>query len=189
MNDAIKPQDIINLRKKYGLSQRAFAQLLGIGEATMNRYENGVAPTKANANLIRAAMIPEFMAGCLEREGNQLSPKQRQSVEAIVYAEVTFNEEGEAMDVNEIYTLTLQQEVLNEKAWEVIAEASRLRAEALEDGNELLASVYEDVELQVAKAIPLILSNDSLDAAKLGEIKGQISGFQKLISSRLSKAA
>ena len=40
-------------------------------------------------------MIPEFMAGCLEREGGALTPKQRASVEKIVYAEITFDEEGE----------------------------------------------------------------------------------------------
>ena len=62
-------QQIKEIRKHYGLSQQAFARLLGIGEASITRYEKGIAPTKANANLIRAAMIPAFMAGCLERDG------------------------------------------------------------------------------------------------------------------------
>ena len=61
-------QQIKEIRKHYGLSQQAFARLLGIGEASITRYEKGIAPTKANANLIRAAMIPAFMAGCLERD-------------------------------------------------------------------------------------------------------------------------
>ena len=91
-------QQIKEIRKHYGLSQQAFARLLGIGEASITRYEKGIAPTKANANLIRAAMIPEFMAGCLERDGDALTPKQRASVEKIVYAEVTFDEGGDIMD-------------------------------------------------------------------------------------------
>ncbi len=189
MNSDITSQSIIALRKKYGLSQQAFAQLLGIGAASINRYENGVTPTKANANLLRAAMIPEFMAGCLEREGDKLSARQRESVEKVVYAEVTFDDEGALMDVNEIYTLTLQQEVLNEKAWGVIAEASRLRAEALDRGDQGLAMVYEDIELQVAKVIPQVLSNDSLSPVALGELRGRIDGLQRLVDHRASKAA
>lgn len=68
-------QQIKEIRKHYGLSQQAFARLLGIGEASITRYEKGIAPTKANANLIRAAMIPEFMAGCLERDGRRAHPQ------------------------------------------------------------------------------------------------------------------
>ena len=65
-------------------------------------------------------MIPAFMAGCLERDGDALTPKQRASVEKIVYAEVTFDEGGDVMDTTEIYEITLQQEVLNESAWDIM---------------------------------------------------------------------
>lgn len=68
-------QQIKEIRKHYGLSQQAFARLLGIGEASITRYEKGIAPTKANANLIRATMIPAFMAGCLERDGRRAYPQ------------------------------------------------------------------------------------------------------------------
>ena len=125
MSELNMSRQIKEIRKRYGLSQQAFARLLGIGEASITRYESGIAPTKANANLIRAAMIPEFMAGCLERDGDALTPKQRASVEKIVYAEITFDEEGEIMDMTDIYELTLQQEVLNETAWDVMAQISR----------------------------------------------------------------
>lgn len=50
-----------------------------------------------------------------------LTPKQRASVEKIVYAEVTFDEEGDIMTMTEIYEITLQQEVLNESAWDIMA--------------------------------------------------------------------
>ena len=48
-------------RRKYGLTQQGFARLLGLGEASVVRYENGQTPSKANANLIRAADNPAFM--------------------------------------------------------------------------------------------------------------------------------
>ena len=88
-------------------------------------------------------MIPEFMAGCLERDGDVLTPKQRASVEKIVCAEVAFDEEGDIMDMTEIYELTLQQEVLNESAWDTMAQISRARADAKLKGNDELTIIYE----------------------------------------------
>ncbi|WP_338210429.1 helix-turn-helix domain-containing protein [Adlercreutzia wanghongyangiae] len=180
---------IKEIRKRYGLSQQAFARLLGIGEASITRYENGIVPTKANANLIRAAMIPEFMAGCLEREGDALTPKQRASVEKIVYAEVTFDEEGEIMDMTDIYEITLQQEVLNETAWDIMAQVSRARGEALKEGDEGLAMVYDDIEQQIANIIPEILSDSSASKEGVSELRGRLISFQKFLEAQLAKAA
>lgn len=189
MIDDITPESIKSIRKRYGLSQQAFARLLGIGEASMARYEGGAVPSKANANLIRAATIPEFMASCLERDGQTLSPKQRSAIEQIVYAEVTFDEEGDIMDMTDIYEITLQQEVLNEKAWDIMAQVSRARQKARDCGDDALALVYDDIELQIAKLVPFILSNESANVIALGEIRGQLSGFQKLVETQLAKAA
>ena len=154
-------QQIKEIRKHYGLSQQAFARLLGIGEASITRYEKGIAPTKANANLIRAAMIPEFMAGCLERDGDVLTPKQRASVEKIVYAEVTFDEEGDIMTMTEIYEITLQQEVLNEKAAEILGDIINGQIKAEEEGDKALARVYEDMLMQMALLKPTIIDKEN----------------------------
>ena len=99
-------------------------------------------------------MIPAFMAGCLERDGDALTPKQRASVEKIVYAEVTFDEGGDVMDTTEIYEITLQQEVLNESAWDIMAQISRARAEAKLKGNDELTIIYDDIEQQIARLVP-----------------------------------
>ena len=168
-------QQIKEIRKHYGLSQQAFARLLGIGEASITRYEKGIAPTKANANLIRATMIPAFMAGCLERDGDALTPKQRASVEKIVYAEVTFDEGGDVMDTTEIYEITLQQEVLN--------------AEAKLKGNDELTIIYDDIEQQIARLVPEILSDSAANQHAIDEIRGQLKGFQQFLSTQLAKAA
>ncbi len=189
MVDDITPARIKEIRKRYGLSQQAFARILGIGPASIARYENGAKPTKANANLIRAAEIPEFMADCLKRDGEVLTAKQRESVEKIVYAEVIFDEEGEIMDINDIYELTLQQEVLNEKAWDIMAQVSRARQEAKQKGDEGLAMIYDDIELQIAKLVPQILSEESTNQARISELRGQLTGFQQLMTTRLAKAA
>ena len=49
----IKPQDIIDLREKYDISQRELTAILGFGKMTINRYERGGVPTKAQSDYIK----------------------------------------------------------------------------------------------------------------------------------------
>lgn len=189
MSKELTAQDIKHIREKYGLTQQAFARLLGLGEASIVRYENGQKPSKANANLIRAADNPAFMLDCLERDGEQLAAGQRQKTEKIVYALVSFDEDGDIMDINEIYEITLQQEVLNEKAAQLLGEISRLHASAQEKGDAISAAVYEDVFMQLALAKRRIIDEGHLDKMRLSEIKGQIECIELLAKSREAKAA
>ena len=189
MSDDITPSEIKRIRKKYGLTQQAFARLLGIGEASMVRYENGQPPSKANANLIRAAAHTAFMRECLERDGESIPPAQRESAEKVIYAMVTFDDKGEIMDINEMYEITLQQEVLNEQAAQLLGEVSRLRAAAREKGDEISAAVYEDAFMQLALAKRRIIDEGHLNKVRLSEIKGQIECIELLAKSREAKAA
>jgi putative zinc finger/helix-turn-helix YgiT family protein len=49
----IKPQDIIDLRTKYDISQRELTSILGFGKMTINRYERGGVPTKSQSDYIK----------------------------------------------------------------------------------------------------------------------------------------
>ena len=49
----IKPQDIVNLREKYDISQRELTAILGFGKMTINRYERGGVPTKSQSDYIK----------------------------------------------------------------------------------------------------------------------------------------
>ena len=49
----IKAEDIINLRKKYDISQRELTAILGFGKMTINRYERGGVPTKSQSDYIK----------------------------------------------------------------------------------------------------------------------------------------
>jgi putative zinc finger/helix-turn-helix YgiT family protein len=40
-NNLLQPEDIKSIRDKYSLSQQSFARLLGFGDKTITRYENG----------------------------------------------------------------------------------------------------------------------------------------------------
>lgn len=46
------PDQIKEIRNKYGLSQRSFAKVLGLGEKTITRYESGSLQDMAQNNLI-----------------------------------------------------------------------------------------------------------------------------------------
>lgn len=53
ITNIIKSEDIINLRKKYDISQRELTAILGFGKMTINRYERGGVPTKSQSDYIR----------------------------------------------------------------------------------------------------------------------------------------
>ena len=52
----INAKDIINLRKKYDISQRELTAILGFGKMTINRYERGGVPTKSQSDYIKLLM-------------------------------------------------------------------------------------------------------------------------------------
>jgi putative zinc finger/helix-turn-helix YgiT family protein len=48
----LQPEEIKQIREKYGLSQRGFARFLGWGEITIQRYEAGALQDNAHNNLL-----------------------------------------------------------------------------------------------------------------------------------------
>ncbi|WP_165056552.1 MULTISPECIES: helix-turn-helix domain-containing protein [unclassified Adlercreutzia] len=189
MGDELTPQDIKRIRGRYGLTQKAFARVLGIGEASIVRYENGQKPTRANANLIRAANIPAFMLDCLERDGSRISQDQRERTERIIYSEVMFDEEGEVMDINDIYEITLTQEILNEQAAEIMADLWRMSRAARDAGDETSALIYEDAATQVSLAKYNITTEEYASEIKLAELRGQIEAIGRFAQLHHAKVA
>ncbi|MGI6544367.1 MAG: type II TA system antitoxin MqsA family protein [Limnochordia bacterium] len=95
----LSPEEIKDIRTKYGLSQRAFARLLGWGEATISRYEAGALPDKGHSLRLRDFRSPLVMQQLLDENGNALSPAERARVEERLYqlGEQVFIEEIERM--------------------------------------------------------------------------------------------
>jgi putative zinc finger/helix-turn-helix YgiT family protein len=52
----VQPEEIIDLRKKYDLTQKELSDLLGFGEITLSRYENGSLQDVAHDKILRLAM-------------------------------------------------------------------------------------------------------------------------------------
>ncbi|MGC9453736.1 MAG: type II TA system antitoxin MqsA family protein [Phycisphaerae bacterium] len=79
--DLLTPQRIKEIRRQYRLSQKSFAALLGMSEATINRYEQGGLQDSAHDTAIRACEKPDVLRDLLERRGHLLSDWQRKRVE------------------------------------------------------------------------------------------------------------
>ncbi len=69
------PDEIKEIREKYGLSQRGFARILGWGDETLKRYERGGAQDKARDSLLVFMKDPKNMAKYLEENKGSIDPK------------------------------------------------------------------------------------------------------------------
>lgn len=78
----LSPDQIREIRQTYRLSQKSFARLLGMSEATINRYERGSLQEPSHDSAMRACKDPQFVRGLLQRRGDLLSPWKRKRVEA-----------------------------------------------------------------------------------------------------------
>ncbi|WP_324718136.1 type II TA system antitoxin MqsA family protein [Carboxydochorda subterranea] len=76
----LKPDEIRELRERYGLSQRSLARLLGWGLVTVQRYERGALQDKSHDDLLRALEDPSFVLELLDRHGDRLPERVRQAV-------------------------------------------------------------------------------------------------------------
>ncbi len=101
----IKPQDIINLREKYDISQRELTAILGFGKMTINRYERGGVPTKSQSDYIKLLIENEngFLKKAKEAyEKNNITQK---TYEKIVSKDLKKNVNEQ--DIQEMYRLCI----------------------------------------------------------------------------------
>lgn len=77
----LSTEEIINTRQKYGLSQRAFAKLLGCTQATIVRYERGNVQDLSNDRAIRMMQRPEYVRHLLNEGKVDLTAKERSRLE------------------------------------------------------------------------------------------------------------
>lgn len=75
----LHPDDIRATREKYALSQTAFARVLGLGDKTITRYENGSIPDAAPNNLIFLCQQPSIFENLLEKNKDKISDTDYQN--------------------------------------------------------------------------------------------------------------
>jgi len=77
----LQPEDIKVFRDSLGLTQQQFSDILGIGVATLNRYENGSLQSEAHEQLIRFFVDdPSLILGVLNRKPNLLTKSEQEKL-------------------------------------------------------------------------------------------------------------
>lgn len=72
-HNLLQPAEIRKIREKYGLSQVAFARVLGLGDKTIARYENGSIADAAQNNLIELMRQPSNFKVLLDKNKNKIT--------------------------------------------------------------------------------------------------------------------
>lgn len=75
-NGLLTPEQIKNIRLKYGVTQVTFAKILGLGDKTIARYENGSLQDAAQNSLIFLAKIPSNFKILFEKNKQLLSENE-----------------------------------------------------------------------------------------------------------------
>jgi len=73
-HNLLSPDKIRTIRERYGLSQRALSRLLGWGDITVHRYENGAIQDNAHDNTLHLIEDPQDMQKLLKANRNRLPP-------------------------------------------------------------------------------------------------------------------
>lgn len=77
----LQPEDIRELRNKYGLSQRAFSKLLGCSPITIQRYETGALQDDVHNNLLLILNDPYSFKYFFGTKKSSLSDKISRTIE------------------------------------------------------------------------------------------------------------
>jgi putative zinc finger/helix-turn-helix YgiT family protein len=101
----LQPDDIRHLREKYGLSQRAFAKLLGCSPITIQRYETGALQDDVHNNLLlilkdyhsfkhffesKKSSLSEKISGTVEKKLREIDEKESQLEIDFVFKQARF---------------------------------------------------------------------------------------------------
>ena len=68
--------EIIDVRKRYGISAAKMSQILGIGVNQYRLYEQGEVPSVSNGRMIRSVMNPKVMLEMVESSKNEMSKSE-----------------------------------------------------------------------------------------------------------------
>jgi putative zinc finger/helix-turn-helix YgiT family protein len=72
----VQPVEIRKFRDRFNLNQKELATLLGFGDVTLSRYENGALQDEAHDRLLQFVMDPSNLLHLLEHENHQIPSKK-----------------------------------------------------------------------------------------------------------------
>lgn len=76
----VQPEEIRAFRQQWGLTQKEFSALLGIGVATLSRYENGALQEQAHDQVLKSGMQPGGLRRLLEGRPGVFSRAKREAL-------------------------------------------------------------------------------------------------------------
>ena len=83
LENSVTPEKIISIRESYNASQKAFGLILGMGELTINSYEQGKSiPMSSNRLLLHLSENPLIFFEMYERNKNKIGEIQREKIES-----------------------------------------------------------------------------------------------------------
>ncbi len=77
----MQPEEIREIRKRYGLTQRELSELVGWGGATLSRYENGALQDEAHDKLLQFIREPRNLWMLVEQRPEAVSEAAQQRIE------------------------------------------------------------------------------------------------------------
>lgn len=76
----LQPEEIRDWRKSLGLTQRELSALLGWGDATLSRYENGALQDEAHEKMLRLTMQPHNLLELIKKSPDALNGEKRKKL-------------------------------------------------------------------------------------------------------------
>jgi len=83
-NNLLTSYEVKDIRDSFGLSQKSFAKLLGFGEKTITRYENGSIQDHAHDNLIRLMSKKINLYGIWNLRKDRLTKRENETIEFVL---------------------------------------------------------------------------------------------------------
>lgn len=105
-HDLVTTLEIKTLRKSFGLNQRDFARLIGLGEISVARYESGFIPSKANSLRIRQLNHLDQLKTIYKDTKSDLSDKAIKNIDNYIKTFVSIENGNRIYDKNRFFALT-----------------------------------------------------------------------------------
>lgn len=93
--------EIIAIRKRYGISAQKMSLILGIGVNQYRLYEQGEVPSVSNGRMIRSIGNPSVMLNVLESSHNELSDKEYKKLSETIRSQIA---EGDSRKIEQYET-------------------------------------------------------------------------------------
>jgi putative zinc finger/helix-turn-helix YgiT family protein len=83
------PAQIVDFRKKYNLTQKELSSLLGFGDITLSRYENGSLQDDVHDQLLKFAMEKESLLSLIKQKPDVLPKDKQNDIRSRLEEEIT----------------------------------------------------------------------------------------------------